>query len=144
NLSGEVIGITTAIVPFAQGVGFAVPSHTARAVVEQLRTRGRVVRPWLGISVASMTPSIRRRIDSTRNNGLAVASVVPSSPAEVAGLRPGDVLFRVGSTGIRTMRDLVEALASSPIGGTVDVAFARGSGEHRTMIRLAEAPSARS
>jgi serine protease Do len=142
NLAGEVIGITTAIAPFAQGVGFAVPSRTARSVVDQLRRHRRVIRPWLGVSVTPVTPALRRRFGPTRSTGLAIASVVPSSPADSAGLRPGDVLFRVGATGIRSLRDLVEGLGSAPIGSQVDIAFARGAREHRTLIRLAEAPPA--
>ncbi len=144
NLAGEVIGITTAIVPFAQGVGFAVPSNTARQIVAQLRKDGRVVRPWLGISVAPLTPSWSRRVGAGRTTGLGIADVVPTGPAAAAGLRPGDVLFRVGSTGIRSLRDLVESLAAVAIGGSIDVAFARRAREHRTVVRIAEAPAAAS
>ena len=143
NLAGEVIGVTTAIVPFAQGVGFAVPSNTARQVVTALRQHGRVLRPWLGISVGELVPGLRRRLRTHRAYGLAVSAVVPSGPAAAAGLRPGDVLFRAGSTGVHRLRDLVEALASVPIGGSVDVAFARGAREFRTQIRVVEAPMAR-
>ncbi|HXQ49381.1 MAG TPA: trypsin-like peptidase domain-containing protein [Thermoplasmata archaeon] len=141
NLSGEVIGITTAIAPFAQGVGFAVPSSTARTVVDQLRRNGRVIRPWLGTSVTPLTPGLRRQLGTNRTNGLVLASVIPTGPAAAAGLHAGDVLFRVGSTGIRSLRDLVEGLALAPIGGAVDVAFARGGRELRALVRLAEAPA---
>jgi serine protease Do len=143
NLAGEVIGITTAIAPFAQGVGFAVPSRTARTIVDQLRARGRVVRPWLGISVTPVTPALARRFGVTRATGLTVASVVPSGPAEAAGLKPGDVLFRVGAVGLRSIRDLVDALGRVPIGQQTDLAFARGAREHRSTVRLAEAPASR-
>ena len=142
NLSGEVIGITTAIVPFAQGVGFAVPASTARDVTDQLLRRGRVVRPWLGITVAPLTPALRRRLGSARANGLVVASVLPDSPAALSGLRSGDILIRAGSTGLRSLRDLVEALASVTLGASVDLAFVRGTAERRALIRPTEAPPA--
>jgi serine protease Do len=142
NLAGQVVGITTAIAPFAQGVGFAVPSRTARSVVDQLRRYHRVIRPWLGISVTPLTPTLRRRFGVKRSTGLAIESVVPMGPAAVAGLRPGDIVFRLGTTGIRAPRDLVVGLGATPIGQQVDLAFARGDREHRTLVRLAEAPPA--
>jgi serine protease Do len=140
NLAGVVIGITTAIAPFAQGVGFAVPSRTARSVTDQLRRHGRVIRPWLGVSVTPLTAPLRRRFGVARATGLMVAAAVPSGPGYAAGLRPGDVVFRVDDTGVRSMRDLVEALVKAPIGGRLDLAFARGAKEHRTLVATAESP----
>jgi len=141
-LTGEVIGVNTAVVPFAQGVGFAVPSNTVRLVIRQLQERGRVVRPWLGVSVAPLSPAVGRRFGVRRTTGLLVAGVVDSGPAADAGLRAGDVIFRLGDVGVRGIRDLLEGLAPLSIGGSVDVAFARGAQERRTLVRVREEPSA--
>lgn len=139
TLTGEVIGVTTAIVPFAQGVGFAVPSATVRRVLEHLDRHGRVVRPWLGLSLAPLEARPRSGARE-RTTGLVVAEVVRGGPAHDAGVRPGDVLFRVGSTGVRKLRDVLETLAGLPIGGEVELALARGGDERVARLRVAEAP----
>ncbi|HEY6238359.1 MAG TPA: trypsin-like peptidase domain-containing protein [Thermoplasmata archaeon] len=141
TIAGEVMGINTAVVPFAQGVGFAVPSDTVRQVVRDIRSNGRVVRPWLGVSIAALTPPLRQRFRVRRITGLLVASVVPEGPADRAGVRAGDTIFRVGSTGVRSVRDLLQGLAAVPVGGSVDLAFARGARELQTMVGVAEAPT---
>ena len=142
TLTGQVVGVTTAIVPFAQGVGFAVPSATVRRVLEQLRRHGRVVRPWLGLSLAPLTGRARVA-PGVRTTGLVVAELVRGGPAEDAGVRPGDVLFRIGSTGVRQLRDVLETLAALPIGGEVELALARDGVERLTRLRVAEAPARR-
>lgn len=140
TLTGEVIGVTTAIVPFAQGVGFAVPSETVRRIIGQIRKDGRVVRPWLGLSVAPLPTGARTSPPLPRSTGLLVAEVVRGGPADRAGIRAGDVVFRVGSTGVRSLRDLLESLAGLAIGEEAEVALARSGGERRTVVRVTEAP----
>lgn len=140
TLGGEVVGVTTAIVPYAQGVGFAVPSGAVQRIVGQIQRDGRVRRPWLGVTLGP-TEGVAAR-GSQRTTGLVVHDVSAGGPAHRAGVQPGDVLFRVGSTGVRSLRDLVEGLASAPIGGRVEVALARGREERRALIDVAEAPTA--
>jgi serine protease Do len=136
---GEVMGITTAIAPFAQGVGFAVPSNTVRRVTGQLMARGRMVRPWLGLVLGSLTDAARR--STQRSTGLLVQEADPRGPAARAGVQTGDVLIRAGSTGLRTLRDLVAALEAGPIGGSIDLALVRGRTERRALVPLLEAPA---
>ena len=137
DVSGRVIGVNTAIVPFAQGVGFAIPSNTTRWVVDSLLERGRVVRPWLGIQAVT-------RLDGdgpgAKPAGVMVVEVVDGSPAALAGLRSGDVVVRIATMAIGQLRDLLKALSQVPIGGAVDVVLIRGSGEVRTVVRVTEGP----
>ncbi|MCI4337332.1 MAG: trypsin-like peptidase domain-containing protein [Thermoplasmata archaeon] len=133
DLRGAVIGINTAVVPFAQGVGFAVPVDTVATVVAQLQRHGRVVRPWLGIQGIGVDRGIAQRVGLRRAYGVLVREVDPRGPAARAGLRPEDIVTRVGSTGVHGFRELVSSLAELPVGGTVEIAFER-SGEARTAI----------
>jgi serine protease Do len=142
-LTGEVIGINTAMLPFAQGVGFAVPSNTVRSVAAQIRAHGRVVRPWLGVTLQPSLEGPRTgRLPQPRRKGVRVASVVPDGPAGAAGVREGDLLVRVGSTGVRTLRDLLVGLSDQPIGSSVELGLRRGALEVRTTVRLEEMPAA--
>lgn len=125
DLSGSVIGLNTAVVPFAQGVGFAIPAHAVRRILEELRREGRVVRPWVGAVVADLRPEVARGRGLVPWSGLLVTEVVRRSPAHRAGLRPGDVLHRVGPFEVRRVRDLLEGLSKFPVGSDVDVAIER-------------------
>jgi S1-C subfamily serine protease len=140
DLDGAVVGMNTAMVPYAQGVGFAIPSNTVRFVVDQVRDAGRVVRPWLGISAFSLDPPLARRIGLRADRGVLVAATHPAGPAERSGLRRGDVLLRVGPYELTGLRDLVGALARLPIGGSVDVEFDRAGRSQRGVLRITEAP----
>jgi serine protease Do len=137
DLYGKVIGVNTAIVPYAQGVGFAVPSNTTRWVLDALLEHGRVVRPWLGIQAVT-------RLDGdgtfAKPVGVYVVEVVPNGPAGIAGVRDGDVLIKIGPYPVATLHDLLVALSKVPIGGTVDVVARRAGAEVRTLVRVAEGP----
>ncbi|MCI4327019.1 MAG: trypsin-like peptidase domain-containing protein [Thermoplasmata archaeon] len=138
DLAGKVIGVNTAIVPFAQGVGFAIPSNTVRYVVDAILERGRVVRPWLGIQAVT-------RLDGDGSHGrpvgVYVAEVVERGPAGQAGIQPGDVIVRIGPYPVLQLHDLLVALSRVPIGGAVDVTIRRGAAEHTTIVRIVEAPA---
>ncbi len=140
DLSGSVIGINTAMVPFAQGVGFALPIHTAQRITEQLLRAGRVVRPWIGVEVAELQPPLARQLGFEPRTGLFVAEVVARSPAHQAGLRAGDVLTAVGPFEVRTVRELLEALARFPVGNDVTIAFQRRGEKRSTTVPLLERP----
>lgn len=135
TLTPEVIGITTAMVPFAQGVGFAVPSSTVRLVLRDLIDHGRVLRPWIGIWAGPHYEGVE-----TTPSGLAVAEVHPEGPAASAGLRQGDILVRVAEQPTPTIRDLLLALRSAPLGSEVSVQYRRGQRVEDTRIVLREAP----
>ncbi len=140
DLDGAVVGLNSSVVPFAQGVGFAIPSNTVRAVAEQILSAGRVVRPWIGISGVGADAGLARRFGLARTSGVLLAEVRDDGPSARAGLRPGDLLLRIGPYAVRGLRDLIGALAKLPIGGAVDFEYARGAELKRGVLRIAEAP----
>ena len=125
DLSGAVIGFNTAMIPFAQGVGFAIPIHAVHRIAEELRRNGHVVRPWVGVSVAELSPELARSHGLVPNSGLLVAEVVPRSPAHRAGLRAGDVLTKIGPFEVRRVRELIETLSKFPVGADVSATLVR-------------------
>lgn len=142
DLRGAVVGINTAMVPFAQGVGFAIPIDAVRRIADELERHGRVVRPWVGVMVAELAAPAARARGLPPGPGLWVAEVVPRSPAHRAGLKPGDVIERVGPFEVRTVRELLEALARFPVGSDVAVGYSRRGTPATVSVPLAEAPRA--
>jgi S1-C subfamily serine protease len=93
NTSGEVIGINTAKMPYAQGIGFAVPINTAKEIMKELIENGRVInRPWIGISAIRITRQLAQYYKLPTNEGVLIAQVEPQSPADYADLRKGDII----------------------------------------------------
>ncbi len=141
DLNANVIGINTAMIPFAQGVGFAIPAHTVKRVIEQILQNGRVVRPWLGISGVDMNPAIARRYNLPLESGVLLVEIGRESPAYEAGLRVGDILVQLGDKEIKGMKDLVLALSKLSIGEVLKITLVRMGRKHETSVRLVEAPS---
>jgi serine protease Do len=140
DLDGAVVGVSTAVMPFAQGVGFAIPIHAVQRIVRELRIHGRIVRPWIGASLAELRPAVALPRGLEPGSGLLVVEVVARSPAHRAGLRSEDILTRVGPFEVRRLRDLLEALPRFPIGGDVLVEFHRRGQNLATSVPLQERP----
>jgi serine protease Do len=114
NLDGEVIGINTAIATNSggyQGIGFSIPSNTAKWVVKQLMANGKVSRAYLGVQLEELNSDLATKLGTKANQGVLVADVVAGSPAAAAGLHEGDVIVEFGGKAIHSgheLRDLVE------------------------------------
>jgi serine protease Do len=141
NISGQVIGLNTAMIPYAQGVGFAIPANTVKWVANQILDHGRVVRPWLGISGANLNPALARRYDIPADSGVLVVEIDPRGPAYEAGLRVGDVLVELGSQQVKEMKDVISTLSKLHVREYVEVGFVRLGGRRTTSIRLIESPA---
>lgn len=125
NLSGEVVAITTAIIPFAQGIGFAIPINTVKKVAEDIISYGYVRRPWLGIIGVSLTPMISSYYNFPVDEGVLVTRVSPNSPAYLSGLREGDIIVSIDGTPLKTIEQLKRIIESKDIGSSVQLGIVR-------------------
>jgi serine protease Do/serine protease DegQ len=140
NLRGELIGINTAIVAPAGGnvgIGFAVPSAMARAVMEQIVRYGEVRRGRLGIEMADVTPEVQRRLRLPSLDGALISDVENGSPAEKAGLREGDVVTALNGRPVRGWSDLRARLGLTPVGDEIELTVVREGGTQRIRARIA-------
>ncbi len=139
NLNGEVIGINTAIISPSGGsigIGFAVPSKTALAVIDQLREFKEVRRGWLGVRIQQVTDEISDSLNIKPARGALIAGIDDKGPAKPAGLEPGDVVVKFDGRDIREMRDLPKIVAETPVGKNVDVVVIRKGKEEKKTVKL--------
>ncbi len=137
DLQGRVVAIATAVNATGQGIGFAIPINMAKAITEQLRTQGKVVRSWLGITVKELPAEVDERA-----TGVEVTELVANGPAQKAGVRVGDVITTVEGREIRTPARLRWYVATAGVGREVSVALRRKGEPDRTVrVVLREAPS---
>jgi Do/DeqQ family serine protease len=133
NAQGEVIGVNTAIIQNAQGIGFAIPIQTVQRIAQQLIANGKVEHSYLGVQIATLTSELKQQFNEDPNNGLAVAEergvlvarVEPDSPADRAGLRAGDVIRRVNGKDVADANTLQQQVESSSVGSTLSLGLSR-------------------
>jgi serine protease Do len=116
NLQGEVIGINTAINAEAQGIGFAIPINTVQQVLDDLIHKGKVSRPWLGVSVQDMTPELAKYFNIDMKNGAVVGYIASGSPAEKAGIQQGDIIMEMDKKKIANSQELVNDIGATKVG----------------------------
>jgi serine protease Do len=136
DMAGQVIGINTAILTGSrgyEGVGFAMPSSTAINVYDQIVKSGRVTRGSIGVSFQEELGTNQITLKSLgAPHGVVIEDVAPGSPAEKAGLKPGDVISAVNGSSVKTGNDLVNPIASAPIGSKVKITFYRDKQQKET------------
>jgi serine protease Do len=133
NSTGQVIGMNTAIIQGAQGLGFAIPIKTAQQVAQELISTGKVEHAYLGIEMATLTPDVKQQINSNNNSnirvtvarGVAIVSVVPASPAAAAGLRAGDVIQKINNQPIIQSEAVQEFVQNAKVGGLLQMEINR-------------------
>jgi serine protease Do len=144
NMQGQVIGINTAILSRSggnQGVGFAVPAHMAREVMDQLIEYGRVARGWLGVSIQPVTAALADAFELDAPVGALVGDVEPNGPAATAGLAPGDVVIALNDQPVKDVRELRLKIASAGPDAAVNLTVIRDGRERSLSVTLAELPS---
>jgi len=140
DLEGKVVAINTAIVPFAQGIGFAIPINSAKKCSSQIVTSGVFERPWLGIVGLSLTGEIARYYDLPIDRGVLVTRVMEESPAEEAEIVVGDIILRIDRTTIHHIEDLQEELHKRRVGDRMQVGVYRRGREQILTVTLRKLP----
>src|SRR6201982_134725 len=139
NLRGEVIGINTAIISRSggsQGIGFAIPSNTVRSALESLLKQGRIIRGYLGIQ----TGASQRGAADTETGGVIVGGVISGSPAEQAGLQPGDVIRKFDGRDVNNFRALRTLVAEAPLDKQVELQIIRDGQPLTVRTQIKEQP----
>ena len=143
NLRGEVIGINTAIATESggyDGIGFAIPTHIASWVSQKLIANGTVTRGYLGTEIKAVDAVSARQFNLKAREGALVRSVLPGSPAEKAGLEPGDVILKLNDQAIDTPTSLQGTVEQLSVGKSYPMQILRG-GKHQTLnVTIAEMP----
>lgn len=143
NSSGDVIGISEAYIPPEAGavsLGFAIPAATAVHVADQLREDGTAEHAFLGLRPATITPQIAGQLGLQQTEGVLVLSVVKGGPADTAGVRPGDVLTRIGDTELRTAEDLLGELRGINPGDSTTATLVRNGEAQEVDITPSDRP----
>ncbi len=140
NSQGEVIGMNTAIIGDAQGLGFSIPINTAQRLAQQLIKTGKVQHPFLGVQMRTLTPDMAAQIRETPDlgfsvaldEGVLIAGVLPNSPAEAAGMQLGDVVLKVGGKPVATAQEVQDRVAEGNVGQALPIEINR-AGEVMTV-----------
>jgi len=141
NLAGEVVGINTVVAAEAQNIGFAVSVNTAKPVIESILAQGKVIRPYIGVTLLPVTAAVASRYGLSVNQGALITQITPrDGPAAQAGLRAGDVITRFDGIQITSDSQLKKAIQQHKVGDKVQVTFVRGTQESTVSITLAEKP----
>jgi S1-C subfamily serine protease len=140
DIEGKVVAISTAIIPFAQGIGFAIPINSAKTCTYDMMTAGVSRRPWLGVIGLSITREIAQYYGLPVDHGVLVTKVAEGSPADEAGMADGDIILEIDNVETRRIEDLVEEIHKRKVGDTVRILAVRNRREHFFETRLSETP----
>ncbi len=139
NLDGQVIGINTAIMSRtggSHGIGFAIPANLARAVLDQLRASGKVVRGFLGVVIQNLTPDLAVAFQAAALEGALISEVSPGSPAARAGLERGDVIVAVGAKEVADSGSLRNAVGMLKPGTRTQFTVVRAGKRHKLSVTI--------
>lgn len=151
NVEGKVIGMNTAIIQGAQGIGFAIPINTVQELAQQIIENGEVEHTFLGIQMVDLTPELKQELESDPNSvlnptvdeGVLIVRVVPNSPASEAGLRAGDVITAIEGEAIANTSDVQERVSGRSVGEDLDLKVQRDGRSLDLTATLGELPNAR-
>ncbi|MDB9323532.1 trypsin-like peptidase domain-containing protein [Nodularia spumigena CS-591/04] len=148
NAQGEVIGMNTAIIQGAQGLGFAIPINTAQRIAAQLIEKGRVDHPYIGIQMAQLSPELREKINQsdagikiTQDTGVIVLGVVRNSPASRAGMRPGDIIESINNVAIQDIKQVQQQVEDTNIGESMQITINRDGSRQQITVQPEALPT---
>jgi S1-C subfamily serine protease len=140
NTKGQVIAINTANMPYAQGIGFAVPVNTAKSILKELIEKGRVTRPWIGVASMKVTPQLARFYGLPSTEGALIAQVEPYSPADDAGLRKGDIIEGIDGTRIEYPTQIASHVRKKQVNDQLTLTVNRYGRQLQVPIQVDERP----
>jgi len=140
DTEGKVVAICTAIIPYAQGIGFAIPINEAKSFAQEIRQYGSTMRPWLGITGLNLNRDISDHYNIPIERGVYVVSVTGDSPAERAGMEQGDIISELEGHRIDTVEELQEVLSKRKVGDAVEISILRGRQRGRLQVTLEKMP----
>ncbi|QSJ21153.1 trypsin-like peptidase domain-containing protein [Nostoc sp. UHCC 0702] len=159
NARGQVIGMNTAIIRGAQGLGFAIPINTVQRIAQELIAKGKVDHPYLGIQMVTLTPEIKEKINDRASDGGANAkgerinlltdkgvllvNVIPRSPAAIGGLRVGDVIQRINNQSVTKIEEVQKLVENSKIGSPLQIEVERNGQTTEVAVSPAPLPARR-
>jgi serine protease Do len=141
NMKGEVVGINTAILPEGQGIGFAIPVNTAKPLIPQLESKGKVTRGYLGVNIQSISTELAKALKLKETRGALVADVVEGSPAEKAGVKRGDVIVAYNGNAVEDSHTLPAMVAATPVGREITLTVLRDGKEQQLRMEVGKLPS---
>ncbi|AFZ28200.1 trypsin-like serine protease with C-terminal PDZ domain [Cylindrospermum stagnale PCC 7417] len=148
NARGEVIGMNTAIIQGAQGLGFAIPINTVQRISQELITKGKVEHPYLGVQMVTLTPEIKEKINKRfggrvnikAEQGVLLVNIVSNSPASVGGMRPGDVIKSINNQPVTKVEDVQKLVEDSKIGTPIQIQVERDGQITQLTVKPAPLP----
>jgi serine protease Do len=142
NIKGEVVGINTAIIPYAQGIGFAIPVNIAKKNIDDLINLGKVRRSWLGVYIQEVTPEIAKQFGLPEDaKGVLVGDVVKDSPAEESGIKRGDIIIKVNDEEVYSPGELQDKIRDIDIGEKADIEVVRDGKTINFIVKIDEMPT---
>ena len=144
NMAGQVIGVNTAIVGNAQNIGFAIPINSVKKTIDQVRTTGKIVRPYIGIRYIPITKEVAQLNNLPINYGVIIvggqgeAAVLSNSPASKAGLKEGDIIEEINGQIIDETHQLVQQLSNHNVGEEIELKIRRNNKEFNVKVTLEE------
>lgn len=150
NSRGEVVGINTAIIGGAQGLGFAIPINRAQQIAQQLITKGKVEHPFIGVQMVNLSPEVKERlktasngeINITADRGVLVVRIVRNSPAARAGIKPGDIIQKVGDRTVTKSDQVQEEIEKYKVGDRLPLQLQRNNQIQNLQVQLGTLPTA--
>lgn len=140
DIDGRVVGINTAIIPQAQGIGFAVPINVAKNVLDDLIAGKKLVYPWIGVGLQELTPDLANYFGVKDKTGVVIAYVYPDSPAEKAGLSEGDVILKLDGKQMKTVSQVQKEVQNRKAGDKITLQIWRDRAARYVTVTLEEKP----
>jgi serine protease Do len=138
NMEGKVIGINTAIVAQGQGIGFAIPINMAKSIMVDLKTKGKVTRGWLGISVQDVSDDMAKNLNHKSKSGALVSDVFKGDPADKAGIKVGDIITEINGKPVKDTHELLLIIAGLQVGHKMMIKAIRDGKEISFQVTVGE------